>query len=70
MARIHTDRSDDSASPPCDSDVEQGAEIVRTEGEKKQQWPAKAVAATCKYLSEGVRTLAQAYSTYDKRDIQ
>ena len=37
-----------------------------TDGETIRRWPIVVViAATCKYLSEGIRVLGQSYSTYD-----
>jgi hypothetical protein len=50
--------------------MNQSAEIPPTEGKKGHRWPAEAVAASYKYLAEGVRILGEAYSTYDDRDIQ
>jgi hypothetical protein len=36
-----------------------------TDGETIRRWPIVVIAATCKYLSEGIRVLGQSYSTYD-----
>ena len=55
MARIDGDRPERGAPPDYDSAIRQAAEPEPRESEKKRKWPADAVAATCKYLSEGVR---------------
>jgi hypothetical protein len=70
MARIHADRSKPGSSSPCGQPIGRTEKTLRTECEKRQRWPADAVTATYKYLSKGIRTLAQAYSTYDDRNIQ
>ena len=70
MVRIHSDRPDCGTPPPNDSARRQIEELRPMEDEKKQRWPADAVAATYKYLSDGVRILAEAYSTHDDRNIQ
>jgi hypothetical protein len=41
-----------------------------TDGEAIRRWPIVVIAATCKYLSEGIRVLGQSYSTYDDRGSQ
>jgi hypothetical protein len=44
---------------------------VRKDGnEGGLPWPSVAIGATYKYLFEGVRILAQAYTTYDDRSPQ
>jgi hypothetical protein len=41
-----------------------------THGETMTRWPIVGIAATCRYLSEGIRVLGQSYSTYDDRGLQ
>jgi hypothetical protein len=41
-----------------------------TDGEAIRRWPIVVIAATCKYLSDGIRVLGQSYSTYDDRGTQ
>jgi hypothetical protein len=38
--------------------------------QKKHRWPVAAIAASYRYLSDGVRILGKAYSTYDDRNSQ
>jgi hypothetical protein len=70
MVPIHPDRS--TRSPPAhyDSTNSQIAGISSTKDERRQQRPADVVAAIYKYLSDGVKILGEAYSTYDNRNIQ
>jgi hypothetical protein len=70
MARIHADRPDHSRDPVYDANPNQSIENQSTESKKMHRWPAEVICATYKYLSEGVRTLGEAYSTYDDRDVQ
>jgi hypothetical protein len=41
-----------------------------TDREAIRRWPIVVIAATCKYLTEGIRVLGQSYSTYDDRGSQ
>ena len=50
--------------------IDQPLEDQRTEEKQPRRWPIVIMTATCKYLSEGVRTLGKSYSVYDDRSSQ
>jgi hypothetical protein len=45
-------------------------ENQQNEGSQKHRWLVAAIAASYRYLSDGVRILEKAYSTYDDRNSQ
>ena len=45
-------------------------ENYQNESSKKHRWPLAAITASYMYLSDGVRILGKAYSTYDERNSQ
>ena len=45
-------------------------ENQQNESSKEHWWPVAAIAASYRYLSDGVRVLGKAYSTYDDRNSQ
>jgi hypothetical protein len=70
MMRIPADRSGRSADGLYYTEIEKIEENKPPDNKWRRSWPAKAVIATYHYLSNGVRILGEAYSTYDDRNIQ
>jgi hypothetical protein len=70
MLRRDPGRSNHSSPPNHSPRVGQSTEYQLIEITKKHRWLVAAVAATYRYLSEGVRDLGKTYSTYDDRNIQ
>jgi hypothetical protein len=62
--------SNHSSSPVHRAKIGPRTEKQRNESSKKHRWPVAAVAASYRYLSDGVRILGRAYSTYDDRNSQ
>jgi hypothetical protein len=65
MVRIHADRSNRAAPLVHRLQINQSAGDWQVENNKTRRWPVVAIAATYRYLSEGVRILGEAHSTYD-----
>ena len=70
MFRIHTNRTNGSTPPVYGAPMSQPVEDEKMESKKVGRLPAAVIAATYKYLSEGVRILGEAYSSYDDRNPQ
>ena len=59
------------SSPPVDrAKISPRNENQQNESSKKHRWPVAAIAASYRYLLDGVRILGKAYSTYDDRNGQ
>jgi hypothetical protein len=65
-----SDRSGRGTRLVYDAAIDKTVENKPTESDKRCPWPAKAISATYKYLSQGVRLLGESYATYDDRNIQ
>ncbi len=70
MARIQADRVNRGTPRASQTEVNESEQDRRFRIKRKQQWPAVAIVATHRYLSEGVRILGEAYTTYDDRGPQ
>jgi hypothetical protein len=70
MFWTHANRSNRSAPPVHHTPNSQSVENQQTESKKMSRWPTVAITATYRYLSEGVRTLGEGYSTYNDRNPQ
>lgn len=70
MFRIHTKLSNRSTPPACCEPMSQPVENEKIENKKMGRLPVALIAATYKYLSEGVRILGEGYSSYDDRNPQ
>jgi hypothetical protein len=68
MLRKDPGPSNHSSPPVHSAKVGQPTEKQQNESSKKHRWPVAAIAASYKYLSDGVRILGKAYSTYDDRN--
>ena len=62
--------SNHSSPPVHRAKIGPPTENQQNEGWKKHRWLAAAIAASYRYLSDGVRILGKAYSTYDDRNSQ
>jgi hypothetical protein len=63
---LRTDAGPSDRSPPINpAKISPSIENRQIESTKKHRWPVAAIAATYRYLSDGVRILGEAYSTYD-----
>jgi hypothetical protein len=77
MFRIHTNRTNRGTPPvycapishPVEIEMSRPVENEKNESKKRGRLPA-AIAATYKYLSEGVRIVGEGYSSYDDRNAQ
>jgi hypothetical protein len=69
---LRTDpRPSNRSSPPIYGEkISPSTDNRQIESTKKHRWPVDALAAGYRYLSEGVRILGKAYSTYDDRNNQ
>ena len=62
--------SNHSGPPVHRAKIGPRTEKQQNESSKKHRWPVAAIAASYRYLSDGVRILGRAYSTYDDRNSQ
>ena len=70
MFRIQTNRSNRGIPPAYHEPMSQPVENEKIENKKMGRLPVTIIAATYKYLSEGVRILGEGYSSYDDRNPQ
>jgi hypothetical protein len=70
MFRIHTNQTNRGIPPVYCAPMTQPVENEKNESKKRGRLPAAVIAATYKYLSEGVRLLGESYSSYDDRNSQ
>ena len=70
MPRKHPGPPNRSSPSVHRAEISPLTENQQNESSKKHRWPVAAIAASYKYLSDGVRILGKAYSTYDDRNSQ
>jgi hypothetical protein len=70
MLRTDPSPSNRSSPPIYREKIGPSTDTRQIESTKKLPWPVAALAAGYRYLSEGVRILGKAYSTYDDRNNQ
>ena len=70
MFRIYTNRTNRGAPPVYCAPMSETVENEMNESKKRGRLPVAVIAATYKYLSEGVRILGEGYSSYDDRNSQ
>ena len=70
MVRILADRPSRGDPPVRQTKTRPFNQDRKDEVARSQNWSAVVILATCRYLSEGVRVLGEAYTTYDDRGPQ
>jgi hypothetical protein len=70
MPRTDPSPSNRSSHPIHAAKIDSSTENQRVESTKGHRGPVAAIAASYRYLSEGVRILGKAYTTYDDRNAQ